>query len=107
VTPEVVFPYFTDPALIVTWIGDRAELDPQPGMFALDMGEVLARGTYVTVDPPRRVGRIDRRDRADPRRRRHDGRVQHRGLHSGRLGDHRAGWEDCLERLHTAVARPG
>ena len=28
--PEVVFPYFTDPALIVTWIGDRAELDPRP-----------------------------------------------------------------------------
>ncbi len=29
--PEVVFPYFTDPALIVTWMGDRADLDPQPG----------------------------------------------------------------------------
>ena len=36
--PEVVFPYFTDPALIVKWIGDRAELDPQPGgMFSLGM----------------------------------------------------------------------
>ena len=54
--PEVVFPYFTDPTLIVTWIGDRAELDPQPGgVFALDIGESLARGTYLTLDPPHRV----------------------------------------------------
>ena len=30
-SPEVVFPYFADPALIVTWLGDRADLDPQPG----------------------------------------------------------------------------
>ena len=79
--PEVVFPYFTDPALIVTWIGDRAELDPRPGgVFSLDMGEALARGAYITVDPPYRVAfswgdprqrhaaarRIDRRGGADP-----------------------------------------
>jgi uncharacterized protein YndB with AHSA1/START domain len=44
--PQVVFPYFTDPELIVTWIGDRARLDPKPGgVFALDMGKNLARGT--------------------------------------------------------------
>jgi uncharacterized protein YndB with AHSA1/START domain len=54
--PEVVFPYFTDPALIVTWIGDRAELDPQPGgVFSLDMGEVVARGAYITIEPTYRV----------------------------------------------------
>ena len=29
--PEVVFPYFTEPDLLVQWIGDRALLDPQPG----------------------------------------------------------------------------
>jgi uncharacterized protein YndB with AHSA1/START domain len=46
--PEVVFHYFTDPALIITWIGDRAELDPQPGgVFSLDMGENTARGAYL------------------------------------------------------------
>jgi uncharacterized protein YndB with AHSA1/START domain len=54
--PEVVFPYFTDPALIVRWIGDRAELDPRPGgVFSLDMGQVTASGGYLTVDPPYRV----------------------------------------------------
>ena len=30
-SPEVVFPYFTDPALIVTWIGDRAETEKEEG----------------------------------------------------------------------------
>ena len=54
--PETVFPYFTDPALIVQWIGDRAELDARPGgLFALDMRRSLARGTYLTLDPPYRV----------------------------------------------------
>ena len=54
--PEVVFPYFTDPALIITWMGDRANLDPQPGgVFAVDVGTSPARGTYVAVEPPARV----------------------------------------------------
>ena len=54
--PEVVFRYFTDPVLIVTWIGDRAELDPRPGgVFSLDMGQVTAQGAYLTVEPPHRV----------------------------------------------------
>lgn|GEM_PF-2472280 len=54
--PEVVFPYFTDAALIVEWIGNLAELDPQPGgVFSLDMGEVVARGAYLAVEPPYRV----------------------------------------------------
>jgi uncharacterized protein YndB with AHSA1/START domain len=54
--PEIVFPYFTDPALIVSWIGDQAELDPHPGgVFSLDMGEILCRGVYLSVEPPYRV----------------------------------------------------
>ena len=54
--PEVVFPYFTDPALIITWMGDRADLDPKPGgVFAVDVGASPARGTYVAVEPPTRV----------------------------------------------------
>ena len=54
--PEAVFPYFTDPALIVTWMGDHADLDPQPGgVFAVDMGTSPARGNYVAIEPPTRV----------------------------------------------------
>lgn len=52
----VVFPYFTDPALLVQWIGDTAELAPEPGgLFALDMGDTRVRGTYIEIDPPNGV----------------------------------------------------
>lgn len=54
--PEVVFPYFTDGELAVTWIAEKAELDPRPGgVFALDIDGGRARGSFVEVDPPRRV----------------------------------------------------
>jgi len=54
--PEVVFPYFTDPQLIITWIGERADLDASPGgTFALDFGATAAHGTYLAVEPPHRV----------------------------------------------------
>ena len=59
--PDVVFPYFTDPALMIQWLGDWAELDAEPGgTFALDMGtsgtvKVPIRGEYVAVEPPHRV----------------------------------------------------
>jgi uncharacterized protein YndB with AHSA1/START domain len=116
--PEVVFPYFTDPALIVTWIGDRAELDPQPGgVFSLDMGEVAARGAYITVEPPHRVvfsWGIPGSDTLPP-----GGSVievvltadgedttvvlTHRGLPPTRIGSHRAGWEHRLGLLRAAA----
>ncbi len=54
--PEVVFPYFTDPQLMLTWIGERVELDARPGgTFAVDFSGVAARGSYVAVEPPHRV----------------------------------------------------
>jgi uncharacterized protein YndB with AHSA1/START domain len=54
--PAEVFPYLVDPALIVRWMGDWAELDPTPGgKLALDINGVPIRGEYVVVDPPHRV----------------------------------------------------
>ena len=54
--PEVVFPYFTDPALAVKWIADTAYLDACPGgTLAIDVRGNPARGEYVVVDPPQRV----------------------------------------------------
>jgi uncharacterized protein YndB with AHSA1/START domain len=54
--PEVVFAYFTDPQLMFTWIGERADLDARPGgIFAVDFGTTAARGSYVAVEPPHRV----------------------------------------------------
>ncbi len=116
--PEAIFPYFTDPALIVKWIGDRAELDPQPGgMFSLDMGKVAARGAYVTVEPPYRVAftwGIPGSDTLPPSGSSvevvltpdGDGTtvvLTHRGLPSTHIGSHRAGWEYRLRRLLVAA----
>lgn len=116
--PEVVFPYFTDPALIVTWIGDRAELDPQPGgVFSLEMGENRARGAYITVDPPYRVvfsWGIPGSDALPPGGSTvevvltPDGDdtmvvLTHRGLPSTQVGFHRDGWEHQLARLPAAA----
>jgi uncharacterized protein YndB with AHSA1/START domain len=54
--PADVFPYFVDPALLVQWIGEWADLQPEPGgTFALDFATTPVRGHYVEVDPPRRV----------------------------------------------------
>ena len=126
--PEVVFPYFTDPDLIVAWIGQRAELDPNPGgLFYLDMGEVTAQGAYLTIDPPHRIvftwgipgnaafptGSSTVEVVLTP-----DGDdtlvvLTHRGVPKSHLGDHRAGWEHQLGRLalpfslcHRSARRP-
>jgi len=53
--PDAVFPYLTDPKLLVRWMGDWADLVPEPGgTYAVDIGGVPVRG-LVEVDPPRRV----------------------------------------------------
>ena len=55
-SPADVFPYFIDPALLVQWIGESADLHPEPGgRFALDIGKTPVRGEYVEIEPPRRV----------------------------------------------------
>jgi uncharacterized protein YndB with AHSA1/START domain len=55
-TPETVFPYFVDPALITEWLATWAELAPQPGgLFAVNVRTDVMRGTYVAVEPPHRV----------------------------------------------------
>jgi uncharacterized protein YndB with AHSA1/START domain len=120
--PEVVFPYFTDPALIITWIGVRAELDPRPGgVFSLDMDQVTAQGTYLTVQPPHRVvfswgipgsgtlppGRSTVEVVLTP-----DGDdtmvvLTHRSLGPADIGTHRAGWEHRLRLLRSAVGLAG
>jgi uncharacterized protein YndB with AHSA1/START domain len=117
--PEVVFPYFTDPALIVEWIGERAELDPRPGgVFFLDMGQVAARGTYTAVDPPHRIvfsWGIPGNDTLPPGASTvevvltPDGQdtivvLTHRGLPSTHIASHRTGWEHRLGQLHEAAS---
>ena len=56
-SPDTVFSYFVDPAKIVRWMGTTATLEPRPGGdFRIDYnGKDIARGSYLEVDPPRRV----------------------------------------------------
>ena len=55
--PELVFPYFTDPARMVDWMGIAALLDPRPGgTFRVEAnGRDVVLGEYVEVEPPHRV----------------------------------------------------
>ena len=54
--PDVVFAYFTDPALITTWLAESATLDPRPGgAFDVDVAGNPVRGRFVEVDAPHRV----------------------------------------------------
>lgn len=55
--PETVFPYFTDPARYVRWMGVEAILDARPGgiyRVRVPQGR-YAVGEFVAVEPPQRV----------------------------------------------------
>src|SRR5712691_3007229 len=51
--PEDVFPYFTDPARYVQWMGTEATLEPEPGgMYRVHMSDGFkAAGTFLQVEP--------------------------------------------------------
>lgn len=55
--PETVFAFFTEPEKYRRWKGVDAELDPRPGgIYRVRMNErTSVRGSYVEVDPPRRL----------------------------------------------------
>ena len=55
--PEIVFAMFADPALLVRWLGDTAELDPVPGgVFRFTLADQDAcRGHFVELDPRNHV----------------------------------------------------
>jgi uncharacterized protein YndB with AHSA1/START domain len=55
--PEDVFPYFTDPARYVQWMGSEAKLEPVPGgVYRVQMPDgFAAAGEFVEVTQPYRV----------------------------------------------------
>ncbi len=54
--PEVVFPFLVTDAGMTAWLGQWAALEPLPGgSFAVDIAGYPARGSFLVVDPPRRV----------------------------------------------------
>jgi len=54
---DVVFAYFMDPARIVRWIGEHAEIEPRVGgVFRVRMADGnVTSGELVELDPPRRL----------------------------------------------------
>ena len=55
--PETVFPYFTDPARMVAWMGVSAHVDARVGgeyRVRVNSGGV-AVGEFVEIDPPARI----------------------------------------------------
>jgi uncharacterized protein YndB with AHSA1/START domain len=122
--PADIFPYFVDPALLVQWIGERADLHPEPGgTFALDFSSTQVRGHYVEIDPPRRVvftWGVPGKDSLPPGSTTvevvltADGpgtvvELFHHGLPAGERDIHLEGWTTMLGRLarHAGEAGPG
>jgi uncharacterized protein YndB with AHSA1/START domain len=112
--PDIVFPYFTDPDLMIQWIGEWAELNPEPGgTFALNFGQTAVRGEYLEVEPPHRVvftWGVPGREPLPPGsttvevRLAADGpdtvvELLHHGLPAGELDSHRQGWTTMLDNL--------
>jgi uncharacterized protein YndB with AHSA1/START domain len=56
-SPETVFEFFSDPALMGLWIGRWHVLDARPGgQFRIEISSGnVANGCYTVVDPPRRI----------------------------------------------------
>jgi uncharacterized protein YndB with AHSA1/START domain len=117
--PERVFRYFTEPALIVRWMGGRAVLDPRPGgEFRLYISGIPVVGRYVEVDPPRRVVLTWGRESSSsfpagastlqvtlmPRGNGTVVEIVHDGLPEQEADKHAIGWRHYLPRLATTAA---
>ena len=115
--PEAVYPYLITAEAIVTWMGDYAVLDAQPGgVFHLDINGVPVRGRFLELDPPHRLliswGHAGS-DRLPPGASTVEitltpiptgtrVTVEHRGLPPDQAAQHAIGWPHFLGRLRAA-----
>jgi len=116
--PERVYEYFTRPQALISWMGDYALLEPQPGgRFHLDIRGVPVRGRFLDLDPPRRLviswgyagsdrlppgaSTVEIRFTADRGGTRVD--LEHRGLPPAERPRHDSGWTHYLARLRAAA----
>ena len=117
--PEVIFPFFTDPAKMIEWKGTEAMLDPRPGgVYRVNVtGRETARGEYLEITPYSRIvftwgwenspvppGSTTVEVDLTP-----DGegtllRLRHRGLAGETVGEHAVGWDHFLPRLAEVAA---
>ena len=118
--PAAVFPFFTDPERLVSWMGVAALIDPRPGgQLRIDAnGRDVVLGEYLEVEPPRRLGFTWGFDGPDPPVAPGSTRVEvtlepdgegtlvtlrHHGLPDASRDEHRLGWTTALARLPTAA----
>ncbi len=118
-TPDRVFDYFVDPALLVRWMGDFARLEARAGgLFAVDINGVIIRGHYVRVERPSllEIAWGEAGNDAMPPgstrlvvRLRPSGQgtrveLEHSGLSPGEAKKHAVGWPHFVERLAVAAS---
>jgi uncharacterized protein YndB with AHSA1/START domain len=118
--PERVYEYFTRPEAIISWMGEYALLEAEPGgQFVLDIKGAPVRGRFLELDPPRRLliswgyagsghlppgaSTVEVRLTADRGGTRVE--LQHRDLPPDERPGHASGWTHYLARLE--IAAPG
>jgi uncharacterized protein YndB with AHSA1/START domain len=115
--PRVVFDHLTTVRGLLAWMGDWAELSPQPGgVFAVNIQGAPIRGHFLEVEPPHRVvvswGMAGSADfpagtsrlefRLEPLGAGTRLHMRHSGLPETRADTHARGWTHYLARLRTA-----
>jgi uncharacterized protein YndB with AHSA1/START domain len=120
-SPTTIFPFLTDPAQHVRWMGTQAELDPRLGgtYRVLVQGKHPGVGEFVEVVPDRKVVFTFGWDEPDhpipagsteveitliPDGGKTRVRLVHRGLPDDAVADHTQGWDHYLDRLAVASA---
>jgi uncharacterized protein YndB with AHSA1/START domain len=120
-SPTTIFPFLTDPAQHLLWMGTEAELDPRVGgdYRVLVQGKHPAVGEFVEVVPDRKVVFTFGWDEPDhpipagsteveitlvPDGDKTKVRLVHRGLPDDAVADHTQGWDHYLDRLAVASA---
>jgi uncharacterized protein YndB with AHSA1/START domain len=116
---QEVFRHLTDPAAMVRWMGQHANLNPAPGgAFEVDINGVPVRGRYLEVDPPRRVvvswgvagstglppGATEVEFTLTPTAAGTRLRLVHRNLPPDQAARHGTGWQHFLGRLSQCAA---
>jgi uncharacterized protein YndB with AHSA1/START domain len=121
-TPDIIWPFLTEPDKLVQWHGTVAELDPRPGGVyrVLVMGRFQTAGEYVEVVPRHKVvftfGWKQEGNPVQPSSTTIEISLHpegdktcvhlvHRGLPDDVVSDHSQGWDHYLGRL--AIAATG
>ena len=118
-SPDLVFRFFTDAALLQRWLCVQARVDPRPGgdyVFNVS-GSHTTRGTFLVVEPGRRLVYTWLFDHVQPPLpttvevtftpvgRGTRVRLRHHGFVDSPTSDrHAAGWEHYLTRLAVGAA---